>query len=150
MTEEFGSYLAIVQPEFMDFTENQEQYPFVMVAEEGDWNVSTSVTPPEGFIPDEPALGSAAPRTVTAMQFTVTDIASEWTETTVNHTINQLGETRLRTEKVPMFDKKATLAKADTRKVMHDSGETIIDVMTNDRFAHYNGPISITSITRRP
>ncbi len=61
VTEEFGSYLAIVQPEFMEFTDNQEQYPFVMVAEEGDWNVSTSVTPPEGFIPDLPALEVSAP-----------------------------------------------------------------------------------------
>ena len=56
--EFFGSYLNIIQPEYVDWTEDQEQYPFVMVAQ-GGWELTTSVTPPEGFVPDEPTLSAA-------------------------------------------------------------------------------------------
>ena len=34
-----------------------EQYPFILVAE-GDWGIETSVTPPEGFVADEPVLST--------------------------------------------------------------------------------------------
>ena len=55
--EEYGSYLAIIQPEFVDWDDPVEQYPFILVAE-GDWGVETSVTPPEGFVADQPALST--------------------------------------------------------------------------------------------
>ena len=49
--EEFGSYLAIVEPEYMDWASPEEQYPFVLIAE-GDWGLETSMTPPEGSSPN--------------------------------------------------------------------------------------------------
>jgi hypothetical protein len=69
--EFFGSYLNIIQPEYVDWTEDQEQYPFVMVAQ-GGWELTTSVTPPEGFVPDEPTLSAAVADATTAVQFTMT------------------------------------------------------------------------------
>jgi hypothetical protein len=102
--EEYGSYLAIVEPEFMDWTDSVEQYPFVLVAE-GDWGVETSVTPPEGFVANEPVLSTEVVDNVTALQFTLTDIGSDWTETGITHVIKHKGETRIRTSAVPMFNK---------------------------------------------
>ena len=90
--EFFGSYLNIIQPEYVDWTEDQEQYPFVMVAQ-GGWELTTSVTPPEGFVPDEPTLSAAVADATTAVQFTMTDVGSDWTETTVNHSIVHNGAT---------------------------------------------------------
>jgi hypothetical protein len=102
--EEYGSYLAIIEPEYVDWTEPVAQYPFILVAE-GDWGIETSVTPPDGFVADEPVLSADAVDTVTALQFTLTDIGSDWTETGISHVIKHKGETRIRTSAVPMFNK---------------------------------------------
>ena len=107
--EEYGSYLAIVEPEFMDWTDSVEQYPFVLVAE-GDWGVETSVTPPEGFVSNEPVLTTEVVDNVSALQFTLTDIGSDWTETGITHVIKHKGETRIRTSAVPMFNKQPNAA----------------------------------------
>jgi hypothetical protein len=107
--EEYGSYLAIVEPEFMDWTDPVEQYPFVLVAE-GDWGIETSVTPPEGFVADQPVLSTEVVDNVSALQFTLTDIGSDWTETGITHVIKHKGETRIRTSAVPMFNKQPNAA----------------------------------------
>ena len=57
--EEFGSYLAMVQPEEIEFTEDEKLYPVILVAE-GDWDVTTSVAAAVGLR----ALGSDAQRAV--------------------------------------------------------------------------------------
>lgn len=75
--EEYGTYLAIVEPEFMDCTTPEEQYPFVLIAD-GDWGVTTAVAPPEGFIADYPELSTTVSDAVTALQFTLTDVGSDW------------------------------------------------------------------------
>ena len=144
-TEFFGPYLNIIQPEYMDWTEDQEQYPFVMVAQ-GGWELTTSVTPPEGFVPDEPAIAATVADTTTAVQFTMTDVGSEWTETTVNHSIVHNGETLSATSTIPMIDKKATTARNDNRKVMHDSSATMLNVLVNDRVNHLRKPLTITGV----
>jgi hypothetical protein len=110
--EEYGSYLAIVEPEFMDWTDSVEQYPFVLVAE-GDWGVETSVTPPDGFVSNEPVLTTEVVDNVSALQFTLTDIGSDWTETGITHVIKHKGETRIRTSAVPMFNKQPNAANGD-------------------------------------
>ena len=97
-----GRTWNIVQPEYVDWTEDQEQYPFVMVAQ-GGWDLTTSVTPPEGFVPDEPAIAASVTDATTAVQFTMTDVGSEWTETTVNHSIVHNGETLSATVTIPMI-----------------------------------------------
>ena len=110
--EEYGTYLSIIQPEYMDWTNPVELYPFVLVAE-GDWGVETSVTPPEGFVASEPVLSTAVVDNVTALQFTLTDIGSDWTETGITHVITHKGETRIRTSAVPMFNKQPNAATGD-------------------------------------
>ena len=110
--EEYGSYLSIIQPEFMDWTNPVELYPFVLVAE-GDWGVETSVTPPEGFVANEPVLATQVVDNVTALQFRLTDIGSDWTETGITHVITHKGETRIRTSAVPMFNRQPNAANGD-------------------------------------
>jgi len=110
--EEYGSYLAIIEPEFMDWTSPVERYPFVLVAE-GDWGIETSVTPPDGFVADQPVLSTEVVNNVTALQFTLTDIGSDWTETGITHVIKHKGEIRIRTSAVPMFNKQPNAASGD-------------------------------------
>jgi len=110
--EEFGSYLAIVEPEYMDWTSPEEQYPFVLIAE-GDWGLETSMTPPEGFVAEQPVLSTQVVDTVSALQFTLKDIGSDWTETGITHVITHKGETRIRTSAVPMFNKQPNAATGD-------------------------------------
>jgi hypothetical protein len=145
-TEFFGSYLNIIQPEYIDWTEDQAQYPFVMVAN-GAWQLTTSVTPPQGVVADEPAMAAAVTDATSAVQFTMTDLGSQWTETTVNHSIVHNGATTSATTTIPMIDKKTTLARNDSPKVMHDSSATMLDVLVNDRVNHLRKPLTITAIS---
>jgi hypothetical protein len=131
--EELGTYLAIVEPEYLDWTSDQEQYPFIFISD-GDWGVTTSVEPPEGFVPDYPSLSTSVSDSITqvittidgftaeypvltptddgttAVQFTLTDVGSDWTETGVTHVITHKGGTRVRKSAVPMFNKQAQRA----------------------------------------
>jgi len=101
--EEFGSYLAIVEPEYMDWDNPQEFYPFVLEAV-GDWTVTTSIAPPEGFVPDTPQLSTSVVDNTTATQFKLIDVGSSWTSLATTHVIQHKGETRIRVSKVPMFN----------------------------------------------
>jgi len=106
----------------MDWASPEEQYPFVLIAE-GDWGLETSMTPPEGFVADQPVLSTQVADTVSALQFTLSDIGSDWTETGITHVITHKGETRIRTSAVPMFNKQPNAEhgnngdKPDTQKI---------------------------------
>ena len=144
--EEFGSYLGIVEPEYIDWIEEVEQYPFIMVAE-GDWDVSMNIAPPSGFVPDETSLGTAVADTTTAVQFTLTDVGSEWTQTSVTHVIKHLGKTRIRTGVVRMINKQRTKAKTDYTTVLPNSTANSIDVLSNDAVAPPK-TLTITAVTQ--
>src|SRR6185295_15902335 len=103
--EDYGSYLAIIEPEYIDWTGTVEQYPFVLEAIEG-WDVTTSIVTPEGFVTDTDALSAAVADTVSAIQFTLTDVGSDWTQTQVTHTVKHKGKTISHKSQVPMFDTK--------------------------------------------
>ncbi len=109
MIEEYGSYLAIVEPEYMEWTDSTELYPFVLDAE-GEWGVETSVVPPDGFIADHPELSALIEDGLDALQFVLTDVGSDWTETKITHRIRHNGEIRVRTTAIPMFDRKTPKA----------------------------------------
>jgi Bacterial Ig domain len=145
-TEFFGSYLNIVQPEHMDWTNEQEQYPFVMVAE-GGWEVSTNIAPPSGFATDATSISATVADQTTAVQFTLTDVGSDWTETGVTHVINHKGTTRVATSSVRMFNRRPTKAKADFWVVMTNSGATEIPVLHNDVVAPPK-TLAITAVTQ--
>src|SRR5262249_45071991 len=132
--EYFGSYLDLVQPEYYDWTGDVEQYPFVLITQ-GSWDVTTSLAPPSGFMPDASALNTVATDTTTALQFTLTDVGSDWTQTTVTHVINHKGNTLVNTTGVPMFNRKRTKAKPDYATVDPNSSSNLINVLSNDNVA---------------
>ena len=53
----------------------------------GDWDVTTSVSPPEGFVTDHESLTEQVNNELEAVQFTITDIGSKWVDTEVTHDI---------------------------------------------------------------
>jgi hypothetical protein len=81
-----GSQLIVVEPEYIEWTGNQELYPFVFESQ-GDWGVTTTISPPEGFVADKPSLSTVVNSDLKALQFTVTDVGSEWVETHVEHSV---------------------------------------------------------------
>jgi hypothetical protein len=65
----------------------------------------------------------------------------------VNHSIVHLGATNAVTSTIPMVDKKATTARNDSPKVMHDSAATVLNLMLNDKVNHLRKPLLITAVT---
>jgi len=78
-----GSELLVIEPEYVLWDETEQLYPFVFQSL-GDWSVSTSVAPPEGFVADHDQLAEDVTSEVEAVQFTITEIGSDLvpTETT--------------------------------------------------------------------
>ena len=81
-----GSELWIIEPEYVEWDSNQELYPFIFESV-GDWTVTTTVTPPEGFVADEDSLTTEVDTSLEAAQFTITDVGSDWVDTEVEHTL---------------------------------------------------------------
>ena len=144
--EEFGSDLDMVQPEEMEWTEDETLYPVILVAE-GDWAVTTSIATPSGFVPEESALSTAVADTTSAMQFSIVDIGSEWTPTTLTHVVKHMGTTRIQKLAVPMINRKRTKAKPDYFTVDPGSSGNVLDVLVNDNVAPPK-TLTITAITQ--
>ncbi|HXI31003.1 MAG TPA: Ig-like domain repeat protein, partial [Vicinamibacterales bacterium] len=142
---EFGTELDIVEPDDYDWTDDTAQYPFVLVAN-GAWDVSTNIAPPSGFVPDVPTLAASVADTTSAIQFTLTDVGSDWTQTNVTHVINHKGTTRIRTDAIRMFNKKRTKAKPDFMTVDPGSAGNVFNVLANDNVAPPK-TLTITAVT---
>jgi hypothetical protein len=88
-----GSLLLITEPEYVEWDSSQELYPFVFEAIE-DWGVTTSVNPPNGFVADYKSLGADVKNEIEAVQFTITDVGSNWKETKVKYNIKHKGKSK--------------------------------------------------------
>jgi parallel beta-helix repeat protein len=89
-TKRTGSELLIIEPEAIVWNEAQELYPFVLDAV-GDWAETTTVEPPEGFIRDHDYLSEEAIDEVEALQFTLTDVGTDWVAMTTRHVVRHNG-----------------------------------------------------------
>jgi len=87
-----GSELLITEPEFVLWDSELEQYPFVFEGV-GDWDVITTVAPPEGFVTNHEALDAEVNNELEAVQFTITDVGSKWKETKVTYKIKHKRKT---------------------------------------------------------
>lgn len=87
-----GSLLMIIEPEYTEWDGTTELYPFILESV-GDWTVTTSITPPEGFVADQPALTAEVASSLTAVQFVITDVGSRWVGTGVTHKVKHKGKT---------------------------------------------------------
>jgi hypothetical protein len=77
-----GSDLLVIEPEYVEWSSTTELYPFVFDSI-GDWEVTTSVVPPEGFVSDYDSLSATVSSELKAVQFTITDVGSKWVPTQV-------------------------------------------------------------------
>jgi len=91
--KEKGSELLIIEPEYVEWDGTEELYPFVFESI-GDWTVTTSVSPPEGFVADHDNLTEEVNTELEAVQFTITDVGSKWKPTKVKHKIKHKGKTK--------------------------------------------------------
>jgi hypothetical protein len=87
-----GSELLIIEPEYIEWNGTEEFYPFIFESI-GDWTVTTSVSPPEGFVADYKSLTGDVLTEMEAVQFIITDVGSRWEETGVVHTVKHKGKT---------------------------------------------------------
>jgi hypothetical protein len=88
-----GSSLQVVQPEYIEWTGTKEPYPFVFNSV-GNWTVETSITPPDGFVTDYNLLSAQVADSTTSVQFTVTDMGSEWVDSKIKFRIKHKGQWR--------------------------------------------------------
>ncbi len=86
-----GSVLWIIEPEYVEWDSTVETYPFIFDSE-GDWGVTASVAPPEGFVADHESLSTEVNSTLEAVQFTVTDVGSDWVATEVTYELTHPGK----------------------------------------------------------
>ncbi len=97
-----GSLLYIIEPEYVEWSQIQELYPFVFDAPSGDWGITVTVTPPEGFTADYPDLSTDVNGDYKALQFTLTDVGSCWEcGTGVDLTIRHKGRTEHLHQNIP-------------------------------------------------
>lgn len=115
VTKRTGSELLIIEPEYVEWDGTEELYPFVFESV-GDWEVTTSVAPPEGFVADSTALAEDVNAEVEAVQFKITDVGSEWVATGVLHEVRHKGKTEKIRSKVDVkLSKKLAKKKGLTR-----------------------------------
>jgi len=86
-----GSYLLIYSPEFIEWDSSQEIYPFVFESADA-WTVTTSVSPPKGFVADSKSEGTDIKNEMKAVQFTITGSGPVWKETEVTYKIKHKGK----------------------------------------------------------
>lgn len=94
---EHGSLLWIVSPATLEFTDSTDNLPIVYESVEGDWDVSVLPTPPYGFYadPDNSLSTSVQDNVINAVQYTIVDTGSVWTNTVLTHTIQHKGSQRI-------------------------------------------------------
>jgi hypothetical protein len=81
-----GSELLVTEPEFIEWDSAEETYPFILEAK-GDWDVTTTVTPPAGFAIDQKSLTVKVKDEMKIVLFTVTEGGESWKETKVKYKI---------------------------------------------------------------
>lgn len=93
-TKKTGSELLVIEPEYVEWDGTQELYPFIFESI-GDWTVTTAVTPPEGFVTDHGSLTAMVNTEIESVQFTITDVGSEWVSTGVTHKLKHKGKSEI-------------------------------------------------------
>ncbi|HKQ49652.1 MAG TPA: SBBP repeat-containing protein [Phycisphaerae bacterium] len=88
-----GSELLIIEPEYVVWDNTVQLYPFVLESI-GDWCITASVAPPEGFIADYSALSATVNNQLGAVQFTITEVGSDLVPTRTEFQVMHNGRSR--------------------------------------------------------
>jgi hypothetical protein len=91
---ETGSLLLIIEPEYVLWDQAEQPYPFVFESV-GEWGVTVTVTPPEGFVADYEALTADVDNELESVQFVVTEVGSDLVPTQTEFHIVHNGERRV-------------------------------------------------------
>lgn len=86
-----GSMLLIIEPEYIIWDNTEQLYPFVFETI-GEWTVTASVTPPEGFVADHEVLSADVNNELEAVQFVITEVGSDLVPTETKFDIVHKGE----------------------------------------------------------
>lgn len=97
-----GTELLIIEPEYVVWDDTEQLYPFVFETD-GDWDVTTSVTPPEGFVSDYDALSASVDSDIQAVQFTIDEVGSDLVPTKTQFDIQHKGRSIQYLDKVDIF-----------------------------------------------
>ncbi len=94
-----GSELLITAPGYVLWDNTEELYPFVFESI-GKWSVTTTVSPPEGFVADHATLSTGVSTARTAVQFTIAETGSRWEETDVTYKVDYKGKSKVIMHKI--------------------------------------------------
>lgn len=97
-----GSELLIIEPEYVVWDETVQLYPFVFETI-GDWTVTATVAPPDGFVADYPALSTEVDNTLRSVQFTITEVGSDLVPTQTEFRVMHNGRQRTVRSKVDIL-----------------------------------------------
>ncbi len=86
-----GSELLVIEPEFIVWDETVQDYPFVFETI-GDWSVTATVSPPEGFVADYDSLSAQVDDDLKSVQFVITEVGSDLVPTKTRFDILHKGE----------------------------------------------------------
>jgi len=137
-----GSVLLIVQPDYIEWDGTEALYPIIFDSV-GDWTVTTSVAPPEGFVADQEILSADVINEVEAVQFTITDIGSDWVSTGITYEVKHKNKTEKIKSKIGVKLSKE-LAKKKNMTVYGDEPPPPIKVVKEDKGKDKTKPKYIT------
>ena len=90
------------EPEFVVWDGTVQDYPFIFETV-GDWGVTTSVAPPEGFVADYSSLSAFIESTIAAVQFTITEVGSDLVPMGTTFEVSHKGRRETIHSKVDIF-----------------------------------------------
>jgi len=85
-----GSELLIIEPEYVLWDDTEQLYPFVFETI-GEWGVTVTVDPPEGFLVDYELLSEDVDNELEAVQFTITELGSDLVATGTTFQVHHNG-----------------------------------------------------------
>ncbi len=101
-TRRTGSELLIIEAEFIVWDGTEQLYPFVFETV-GDWGITASVAPPEGFVSDYDSLSVDADNEIQTVQFTITEVGSELVPTGTTFEVTHRGRSEIIHSQVGIF-----------------------------------------------
>ena len=101
-TRRTGSELLIIEPEYVIWDGTVQEYPFVFETV-GDWGITASVAPPEGFVSDYGSLSADVYDDIQAVQFTITEVGSDLVPTGTTFEVTHKGRREIIHSQVDIF-----------------------------------------------
>jgi len=99
---------VISEPAYFEFTDSTELLPVIYESVDGDWQSQIQADVPEGFVatPGTMKMNTSVTTSQTDVaQFTVVDVGSDWSYTTVTHRLKHKGKNMTIVHKAKMSNK---------------------------------------------